>query len=132
MTINNPLKENNVREFLYDSTHFTGIESLSGSTAKVRLIFNHPTTKITVITDNPISDPIIYLFVSHDSCPLTLLNNGHNYTYEYIFDQSVNFSRIDCPMIVCNLEKETKMAIFAQSLNVAKFNQDMIAVNFAN
>ena len=130
MTINNPLKENNVREFLYDFTQFTGIEEVSGSIAKVRLSFNHPTKKITVITDNPISAPIMYLFTSHDGCPLTLLDNGHNWTYEYIFDQSVNFSEIYSAFIVCNLEKETVMAIFGQSVNVATFKQDMIGIKF--
>ena len=131
MRITNFLKDNNLYEFLYNFTQFTGIKEVSGSSAKVKLYFDHPTTKITVITDHPISDAIMHLVTGHNGCPLTPVANGHNWTYEYMFDPTVNFSTIDCPFIECKLEKETKIAVFAQSLNVAKLNRDLIGVAYS-
>ena len=133
MHITNPLKENGNCEILYDFTQYYGSEKLSGSMAKVRLVCNHPTTKINVITDKPIFDVIMHI-VPGVYYPLTLNSSGPNWTYEYTFDKSINFSKIDCPYIECRLQKdiETTMDIFATSSNVFCIDNYAFGIRFSN
>ena len=124
--ITDPKKKNDFYEILVNLNQFNGYQTIDKQSKIVRLDFNHPITKINLISDHPISSVVI------DLCGHFLkFNSIDQKTYEYTFDKSVNFSGIDNAIIKCEAQNQTQIAVFAQSLNIVKINNDMIGLMFS-
>lgn len=100
-------------EFVFSQTQFSGPKD----TNIIETYFLYPVTKITVVSKYPISNVCMDLNDTHLS-----LNKLDDYTYQYIFDPSVNFSRIkqNIRFDKVNQDDKIEVGIFAQSLNVGR------------
>ena len=154
MEISNPVTDTELCEILYSFTQYTGLETVVNREKmnKVKLFFNHPITKITVISNHPIFNVTLDLDLNTELLTLSPVDLGEipsdlsrwppNLVYEYRFDKSINFSKIDMPSIRFEIEdfrvnkegskeNETDINIFAESFNIARIQQDHIGVMYA-
>ena len=135
--ITNPVKNDQMGEILYKFTQFTGLELIPTQLAKIKIGFYNPTEKITVVSDQPLFN--IFLHLDGHSLSLSLVSSKTQclaipYTYEYKFDPPVNFSTVETSMITFEnpnaSEVATSVAIFGESLNIARVQSDMIGMMF--
>ena len=143
MEITNPVTDTELCEILYSFTQYTGLETVVNleKLNKIRLPFNHPTTKITVISNHPIFDVTLDLDLNTELLTLSPVD-GSNLVYEYRFDKSINFSKIDMPSIKFQIEdfrvnkdgckeNSTDINIFAESFNIARIHGDQIVIVYS-
>ena len=125
--INNPLINNKIKSFMFLSTQYTGRNNYKEKgQIKINVPFNHPITKITILSNNELYKP--KLILDDYVIPIKKITNNR---YEYIFDISVNFTKIESSYIVTDIIDETTIHVFGEYKNIVIFNKDILVLKFS-
>lgn len=117
----------NISSFVISSNQYTGTQNLTKEKTKIPINFNHPTSKLMIYCDKQLQNPQLKL--NNHIIPIEQVKET---TYEYVFNPPVNFSRIDTSYLeVSDIQSDTKVEIFGESLNIVKFNDAMVGLTFS-
>ena len=122
------LNPKSMYRFIINQLEFTGEEKIRHQSTEIRLGFNHPVTKVVVITPQELINPHLDL----DGHILSL--NRVDDHYEYQFNKTVNFSQINRPIFNCKLQDTSNpfdISIFAHCLHIMKCQNEQIGMEFS-
>jgi len=135
MMITNRNKYDDMVEVMLKQSQYISGEVSNEGNNQLKLYFNHPVKKITVISEDDMeySTKLCFDISKRDSENIefqyTAPSNQNKCIYE--FEETVNFSRIDRPYIIVNASHPTKIHVFADTLHIMNIFYGMIGMAFS-
>lgn len=113
-------------EFFIKQNHCNEFVPLQSGQNNNLIWFNHPIEKLRVISEYPIEDLTLSLFEYTFN-----FTNINDLTWEFAFEPTLNFSRIDKIRILCNNAFEGNLLhVFATSHHIIKFLNGRAGLEF--
>lgn len=129
MKITNPVKSASV---MIQQVQHNGDENISNkSVNKIRLNYNHPIRKITIIASDDVqyNTTLKMKLSDHSYYETTMSSCNKKCVYE--FGNTINFSRIDDSHLLVETSHPTTLHIFAETLHIMRINNGMIGLAFS-
>lgn len=130
MRITNKNKYNDMVEVMIKQTQYTE-EEISEDKNTIKLYFNHPVKKVTVISENDIEYNSMLCFDISENKKFKYNASSFEKKCIFEFEETINFSRLNTAYLIINTIQPTKIHVFADTLHIMNILYGMIGMAFS-